>query len=291
MQETRTFMEKEFAMAQHALDLVVEYVIKYGLQALYGLLILLVGIKVGGWVEKSTEKLCVKKHMDITLARFLAAAVKIVIIAFAGLITLEKFGITISPIIAAVSATIFGASFALQAPLSNYAAGLSIILTRPFTIGNTVTIREFSGVVEEVKLAYTVLSTPSGERITIPNKYIVGEVLINSHEIKMTQTSVGISYGDDPQKAIRLIEGVLAKSLRILKSPGPQVGIESFGDSSIMIGIRYWAPTKELIDLLHEIHLEIHRAFKAQNITIPFPQREVRLNGLVGGSPAAFPRA
>lgn len=291
MQEARTFMEKEFAMAQHALDLVVEYVIKYGLQALYGLLILFVGVKVGGWVEKSVEKLCVKKHMDVTLAKFLAAAVKIIIIAFAGLITLEKFGITISPIIAAVSATIFGASFALQAPLSNYAAGLSIILTRPFTIGNTVTIQEFSGVVEEVKLPYTVLSTPSGERITIPNKHIVGEVLINSREIKMTETVVGISYGDDPEKAIRVIEGVLAKFPQILRSPASQVGILSFGDSSIQIQVRYWAPTKELVDLLHDVNLEIHRAFKAQNVTIPFPQREVRLIGAANGSPSASLRA
>ncbi|MCG3176633.1 MAG: Small-conductance mechanosensitive channel [Candidatus Omnitrophica bacterium] len=287
MQEARTFMEKEIVMAQHALDLIVEYVVKYGLQALYGLLILFIGIKIGGWVERSVEKLCVKKHMDLTLAKFLAAGVKIVIVAFAGLITLEKFGITISPIIAAVSATIFGASFALQAPLSNYAAGLSIILTRPFTIGNTVTIQEYSGVVEEVKLPYTVLSTPSGERITIPNKHIVGEVLINSREVKMTETVVGISYGDDPERAIRIIQGVLAKFPAVLKTPGPQVGILEFGDSSINIQVRYWAPTKELVDLLHSVNLEIHKAFKAQSVTIPFPQRDVHIIGADSGAQSA----
>jgi small conductance mechanosensitive channel len=211
------------------------------------------------------------------MTAFLSGVVKIIVFMFAVLIALDKFGITISPFIATLSAMIFGASFALQAPLSNYAAGLTIIFTRPFVVGNTITIKGYNGVVEEVKLPSTILSTGDGEKITIPNKDIVGEVIINSMENKVTETTIGISYGDDPEAAIRLIRKTLTQFPQILKTPEPQIGVDNFGDSSILIGVRYWAPTKLQLVTKHAANLAIYYALKQAKITIPFPQREVRL--------------
>jgi small conductance mechanosensitive channel len=99
-----------------------------------------------------------------------------------------KFGISIAPFIAALGALAFGASFALQGPLSNYGAGLMIIIARPFVVGDTITVKNVSGIVEEVTLATTILTTEDGEKITIPNKHIVGEILNNSFANRKTRS-------------------------------------------------------------------------------------------------------
>ncbi len=277
-------MDKELQTMQHYYDVAVEYVVKYGLQVLFGIIILFVGKKLADWVGKIFAGVCHKRNLDITLTNFLTGVVKIVVLTFAALLALDKFGITISPFIASISAMIFGASFAIQAPLSNYAAGLSIILTRPFVVGNTITVKGFSGVVEEVKLPCTILSTPSGEHITIPNKDIVGEVIINSRENKMVQTTIGISYADNPKKAIETIKQVVKSFPQILTTPPPYIGIQSFGDSSINIGVYFWAPTKQNLESLHEVNLAIYEALQRAGITMPFPQREIRVLSAPNGS-------
>ena len=182
-----------------------------------------------------------------------------------------------APLIAALGAMAFGASFALQGPLSNYGAGLVIIMTRPFVVGNTILIDGINGVVEEVTLATTILSTEDGEKITIPNKQIVGEVLTNSFENKVVEASIGISYDDDPEKAIAIISGILSSDPKIPTDPFPRIGIEEYADSSINIGMRYWVPTKEYYETLYAVNLSIYKKFKEARITIPYPQRDVHM--------------
>jgi small conductance mechanosensitive channel len=253
-------------------SIVIEYLVKYGFQALLGVVILIVGYKLADWASHVFSNVCKKRHLDITLTNFFAMVVKIVIIALAGLIALDKFGITISPLLAAVSAAIFGASFALQAPLSNYAAGLTIIFTRPFVVGNTIAVKGYSGIVEDIKLPCTILVNGDGEHITIPNKDIVGEVIVNSFQNKLIESRIGISYADDPARAIDVIQRTLARFPQIAKDPGPQIGIASFGEYSIEIAIRYWAPTNDYTKNRHDVNLEIYRAIQSAGITIPYPQ-------------------
>ncbi len=270
-------IQEGIQMAQKAYDTIVEYLVKYGFQVLGGLIVLFVGFKLANWAAKLFENFCNKKKLDITLTHFLCGIVRGIVIVFAVLMALEKFGVTISPLIASVSALIFGASFAIQAPLSNYAAGLSVILTRPFVVGNTISVQGVSGVVEEVKLPCTILVNGDGEKITIPNKDIVGHILHNSAENKVVEKTLGISYSDDPKEAIRVISQVLAQNPKVTKVPAAQVGIDNFGESSIDIGMRYWVPTREYTVTMHAVNLAIHQALKNANITIPFPQREVRM--------------
>lgn len=270
-------IDKGVSMLQKIGETAAEYLVKYGFQVLGGLIILFVGLNLANWVARIFTRFCEKKHMDVTLTKFLAGIIKVLILVFVAIVALEKFGVTISPFIAAASALIFGASFAIQAPLSNYAAGLSVILTRPFVVGNTISVQNVSGVVEEVKLACTILSTEDGERITIPNKDIVGQILWNSKEFKVVEVTIGISYGDDPEKAMQVIRDALRKFPNVRQTPPPQIGIESFGDSAINIGLRYWVPTKEHRDSLHAANLGVYRALQNAKISIPFPQREVRM--------------
>jgi len=193
------------------------------------------------------------------------------------IVALGKFGITIAPFIAALAALAFGASFAIQGPLSNYGAGLVIILTRPFVVGNTIKVGEVSGIVEEVNLGATILTDEDGVKITVPNKHIVGEVLYNSEEFKIVEELVGISYDGKPEEAIRIIKNTLDEFQEISKDPTPRVGIQEFGDSSINIGLRYWIPTRKYFETLYSVNLAVYKQLKQANIEIPFPQRDIHV--------------
>jgi small conductance mechanosensitive channel len=190
---------------------------------------------------------------------------------------LNKFGITIAPFIAAIGAVAFGATYALQGPLSNYGAGLAIILGRAFLVGDTITVAGVFGVVEEVTLAHTTLRTEDGVKITVPNKHIVGEILHNSGEYRIVESSVGISYGADPTKAIEVIAQALATFPQLKGGTAPQIGIDDFHDSSVAIGYRYWVPTQRYIETMHGVNLAVYQALGRAGITIPFPQRVVTM--------------
>ncbi len=263
--------------AQKFIDALIAFCVSYGLQVLGALIVLGLGVIAGNWAAGILGKFLQKKNLDITLSKFLISVVKLIILGFAMIVALGKFGISTSPLVAALSAAVFGASFALKGPLSNYGAGLSIILSRPFKVGETITVRDVSGVVEEVKLACTRLVNEDGIIITIPNNQIVGEILHNSKLNRVVESSVGISYDADPEKAIQVITEVLSKYPEIVKQPGAQIGIASFGDFAINIGYRYWVPTTKYFHISYSVNLGVYRALKESRINIPFPQQEVRI--------------
>jgi small conductance mechanosensitive channel len=270
-------MEIELDTIQQIYNVVFEFLINYSFQILGAIIILIVGAKLAGWLGRLVTNLCEKKNVDITLARFLGNVVKILTLTFVIIIAIGKFGISIAPFIAALGAIAFGTSFAISGPVSNYGAGLVIILSRPFVIGDTITINNVSGIVEEIHLATTILTTEDDEKITIPNKHIIGEILLNSFNNRIVESSVGISYQDDPEKAIAVIREALSRIDDICSEPPPQIGIEAFGESSIDLGMRYWVPTKKYFQTLYRGNLAVHKALMQAQITIPFPQRDVNL--------------
>ncbi|MCP3873864.1 MAG: mechanosensitive ion channel [Desulfobacteraceae bacterium] len=270
-------MKDEITAVQKLVETLIEFCVSYGFQVVGAIVILILGAAVGNWVARLILRMMQKKSIDITLSKFLSNIVKILIIVFAVIIALGKFGITIAPFIAALGAAAFGASFALQGPLSNYSAGLLIIMTRPFTVGNTISVAGVSGVVEEIKLACTILTDEEGEVITIPNKKIIGEILHNSQENKIVQGVIGISYDSNPDNAISIIQDILSKNIDVNTENDPIVGIKSFGDSSIDIGFRYWVPTVKYFNTSYAVNLAVFNALNENNIDIPFPQRDVRI--------------
>ena len=189
-------MENELETLTKLVDKGIEFGVAYGFQILGALVFLVIGLKVGGWLGTRVAMLCEKRELDVTLSRFVGNVVKIVILIFVIMATLGNFGITIAPLIALAGATAFGATFALQGPLSNYGAGLAIILTRPFVVGNTIKIQDVSGVVEEVTLAATVLRGEDRETITVPNKEVVGQTaaLIRGFRKPDSYKGKGIRY-------------------------------------------------------------------------------------------------
>ena len=270
-------MLEDIAEVEKYMDIIIEFALKHGFQVVYAIIILIIGLIIARWLANMVVRVCEARKLDITLSRFLGNVVRLSVLAFVMIIVLGKFGIAMTPFIAAIGAVAFGSSLALAGLLSNYGAGLSIIITRPFVVNDTIKIQGVSGVVEEVGLAATHLSTEDGERITIPNKHIVGEILINSFENKVVETSIGISYDDDAPKAIDTIEQALQKIPEIVAEPSPQIGIEEFADSSVNIGMRYWVPTKQYFQTLYLANQAVYDALNKAGITIPFPQRDIHM--------------
>lgn len=219
-------MQEELAVVQKMYTTVVEFLVQYSFQIIGAIIILLLGVKLANWLARLVINFGEKKKLDPTLTGFLGGAVRMVVLAFVCIIAIGKFGISVAPIVAALSALAFGSSFAIQGPLSNYGAGISIIVSRPFVVGDTISVKGVTGVIDEIRLACTILSTEDGELITIPNKHIVGEILHNSFANKVIETSVGISYDDEPTTAISAITAALAGIEDIAQDPPPRWGLK-----------------------------------------------------------------
>jgi len=258
-------------------EMALAFLVDYSFQILGAIIIFIIGLFVARWVGRVVERFCRKQKLDEILVRFISGAARIIILIGVGIICLGKFGISVTPFVAAIGALSLGAGLALQGLLSNYGAGLALMIVRPFTVGDTLTLLGVSGVVSQVNLGNTIMETEDGEKITIPNKQIMGEVLINSHANKIWEGSIGIAYSSDPQKAIAVITRVLAEQPQVISDPAPQVGIQQFGDSAIVIGFRYWIPTQQYYRLGFQINEKIFTQFRAEGVQIPFPQQEVRL--------------
>lgn len=267
-------MELELDTVTRLVEKGIEFGLAYGFQILGGLVFLIIGLKVGGWLGVRVALLCERKGIDVTLSRFFGNVAKIVVVIFVVIATLGNFGITIAPLIALAGASAFGLTFALQGPLSNYGAGLAIILTRPFVVGNTVKIQNVSGVVEEVTLAATVLRGEDRETITVPNKEVVGQILVNSEANRIVESVLYVAADDDPLGVADLIRNVLVEALDPEIAP-PQVGIQDFAYGGVVIGVRYWAPSTQYFQTRFDMNAKIKRALDDAGVKLlkaPWPE-------------------
>ncbi len=253
-------------------DVLIEFGVTYGFQILGALLFLFVGLKAGGWLSRRIQGLCEAKGIDVTLSKFIGNTVKFLILTVLAIITLGNFGISIAPLIALAGASAFGATMALQGPLSNYGAGLSIILARPFIVGNTITVGETSGVVVEVKMAYTQLLGEDGERITIPNKDIVGRVIVNSETRRVVQTKIAVTADADIDRAVEAAKDAVAKALPKADAEAggaePQVGLHDFTYGGLILGVRFWVPSSQYYDLRYKVNLAVLAALRAAGVPL-----------------------
>lgn len=270
-------MEKELKEAQEIYRLITEFFITYSFQIIGAIIIIVIGILVARKVSNLVLKICENKGLDVTLSRFIANSTKLAIIIMIAIIALGKIGISVTPFIAAIGALSLGAGLALQGLLSNYGAGLNIVLARPFVVGDTIRIKDVIGQVKEVHLAYTILNNEDDIEITIPNKHIVGEIICNSHADTLAEETICISYDNDPEKAVAVIMKALESVQALNKVRKSQVGIEDFADSGINLGIRFWAPTISYFETRYRANASIYKALKEADITIPYPQREIRI--------------
>lgn len=272
-------MNEELEQFTEVYNLIVTYLVTYSFQIFGAIVILIIGFFLGRKLSAVVLRLCEKKNLDITLSRFFASCTRIAVVASAFVIALPKLGIQITPFVAAIGALGLGAGLAVQGLLANYGAGLSIILSRPFVVGDTIRVHGVWGIVKEVHLAFTMLTNEDGEIITIPNKHIVGEIIHNSQEDTVLELSVGIAYSSDADAAVKAIRSKLADVDGLSKSRSIQIGIDSFGDSSVNLEVRCWVKTEQYYEVKFASNQLIFAALKEAGIEIPFPQREVRMLG------------
>lgn len=270
-------MFEELEELQGITQSIVQFMVEYSFQILGALIMVAVGYLVSRKLSGAVERLMLAQKIDVTLSRFVSNSLYAILLTLVILIALSQLGISITPLIAAVGAVSLGAGLALQGMLANYAAGFTIILTRPFVVGDTINVQGVTGVVDKVTLPYTLLVDEDEVQIQIPNRHIVGEVLHNSETERLVELEVGVTYGSDPHKVIEVISKALAGIEGVSEKRQPLIGIDNYGDSSVNFGVRFWAPTESHFQSRYAANLAIFDALKATDITIPFPQREVRI--------------
>lgn len=270
-------MNEELQQVEAMKDKLIVYFVENGVRIAIAIGIIVLGFWVGKFIAGLILKICEKREIDITLARFFAGFTRIVIIAFAAMMALSKAGIEITPFIALVGASAFGLSLAVQGPISNYGAGIVLIITRPFKVGDTLSVSGQTGLIHSINLGSTRLENEDEEIITIPNRKVLGEIFVNSQEFKVVESVVGIEYAADPEQAIACISTAIKSIAGIAPGRDPDVGIDEFADSAINIGYRVWVPTRVYHKTRYKVNLAIYHALKEAKINIPFPQRDVHL--------------
>lgn len=271
----------------HATRNLTELVIRYGPRVLTALVILLIGGWLARRIGRSFNGLLERRAMDPPLRLVLVRALSGLLVMFALLLALQNLGIEIVPLLAGLGVVGVGASLAMQGVLSNIVAGLTIILTRPYRLGEYIAISGVEGQVEEVTLFATRLSHPDRSIVVVPNRKIVGEILHNYGATRQLDLATAVPYGSDLERVIGLITSVLDRSPRILKEPPPLIGVTTLADSSIAIAIRPWVKVVDYVHAGTEVYQALLVAFAAAGISCPFPQREVRL--LAAPPPAVKP--
>lgn len=262
---------------EDAKKLIIDFFISYGLQIIGALIILGLGALLAKYLGRILDEALTKKGMEPPLRNLICRGVKILIFAFTAVLALEKFGVPIAPMVAGIGVAGVGIGLAMQGVLGNVVAGLTIIFTKPFRIGEWVEMLGEHGEVVSIELFTTTLAHPDRSRVIIPNRKIVGEILHNHGAIRQLDLSVGVAYATDLNAAIAAVRRVLEANPRVLKDPVPVVGVSALGDSAITIVVKPWAAVAHYGPTGAEVNLAIIEEFRRCNISIPFPQREIRI--------------
>ncbi len=257
----------------------IDLAFTFGPKLVVACLILLAGYYVGRWMGRITDSVLLKIELDVTLRILLVRIVRLLVIGLFGVLALQNLGVELLPLIAGLGVAGAGLALAMQGVLSNLAAGLTIIFTRPFKVGEYISIVGEEGQVEAISLFSTILNHPDLSRVVIPNRKIAGEILHNYGQIRQVKQTVGVAYDTDLNAALARINGLLAANPQVLQQPAPLIQVAALGDSSINIAIRPWVSVEAFSTVAGEINQSILGSFRDGGISIPLPQREVRLLG------------
>ncbi|MEZ4388893.1 MAG: mechanosensitive ion channel [Candidatus Krumholzibacteriia bacterium] len=261
----------------------------YGLKVVGAIVILIIGRIVAGSVRRGVRKLGNARGWDKSLVSFLASLIYFFTMAFVGVAVLGTFGVQTASIVAVLGAASFAVGLALQGSLANFAAGVMILLFRPFKVGDYVEVGGVAGSVKSIAIFSTIMATPDNVRIEVPNGKIYGDIIKNygGYDTRRIDLVVGVGYGDDLGQAIKVITEVVHKDSRILAEPAPQIAVAELADSSVNLVVRPWVNGADYWDCRFDLTRGIKEALDAHGIEIPFPQRTVTM--VQGKSIAAIP--
>ena len=238
---------------------------------------------IGKWLSRkisiSMSKLLINKEVDQTLVDFLKKIVYFGLLIVTILAALTQMGIETTSFVAIIGAAGLAVGLALQGSLSNFAAGVLLIILRPFKVGDFIEAAGVAGKVEGISILTTNLATPQNEAVVIPNSAITSGNIKNysAKEMRRVDMVFGIGYDDDIKKAKEILNDLIAKDSRVLKEPAPKIALSELADSSVNFVCRPWVKSADYWDLYFDMHEAVKTRFDAEGISIPFPQRDVHM--------------
>lgn len=272
-------MNNQLETLEHVKRTIIDLTIQFGPKVLVAVAIVVLGIFAGRWAGRIIDGGLRKFNLEPPVRQLLVRIVRIFVLGLFAIMALQNLGVELLPLIAGLGVAGAGIALAMQGVLGNMVAGLTIIFTRPFRVGEYISIVGEEGQVENISLFSTVLSHPDLSQVIIPNRKIVGEVLHNYGKIRQVDVIIGVAYDTDLNKALSVISEVLQNNPRVLKVPVPAIGVSVLAQSSINIAVKPWVNVPDYGPAGGELKKTIVETFRSRNIVIPFPQHEVRMLG------------
>ncbi len=251
----------------------------YGLKIIGAIVTLIIGVWIAKLLARTLGKVLRKREVDETLIKFAVSLVRIGLITFVIISAAAQLGIQTASFVAVIGAAGLAIGFALQGSLSNFASGVMLIIFKPIKVGNYIEGGGVAGSVESVGIFVTTLITPDNRVIYVPNSNITGNNIVNNSvkDTRRVDMVFGIGYGDDIDKAKSVIQSVIDSDSRVLKDPAPQIVVSELADSSVNFNVRPWVNSADYWGVYFDVTEAIKKKFDAENISIPFPQRDVHM--------------
>lgn len=268
---------------EQAKSTIIDLAIKFGPKVVVAILILTAGVFAGRWVGNVLGRSLERFHLEPPVRVLLLRVVKLIVFALFFIMALQNLGVDLLPLIAGLGVAGAGIALAMQGVLGNLVAGLTIIFTRPFRVGDYVAMVGVEGRVEEIELFSTQLSHADRSIVVVPNRKIVGEILHNYGQIRQLDLSVPIGHADDLARALAVVQEVVAANPRVLKEPVAITGVRALADASISIAVKPWVLVPDYGPAGAEINQAIVEKLSAAGVAYPSTVRELRI---VGGAPS-----
>ncbi len=260
-------------------SMIMEYATLYGFRLLGAILIFIVGRWVAALARKVIERMMTKSEVDTTLVKFTGNLTYGLLMVVVVLAALNQIGVQTTSFIAIIGAAGLAIGFALQGSLSNFAAGIMLIVFRPFKVGDFIMAGGEAGIVEEIALFTTQMRSPDNKTIIVPNSGITGGNITNfsTKDTRRIDLVIGVSYQDDLKKVKAVLSDILTNDERVLKDPAPTIGVVELADSSIDFAVRPWVKASDYWAVYFDTLQTIKERFDAEDISIPFPQRDIHV--------------
>ncbi|MFM9980998.1 MAG: mechanosensitive ion channel family protein [Burkholderiales bacterium] len=271
---------------EQAKSTLIDLAIKFGPKVIVALLIIAAGVYASRWAGAIFNKWLGKLTLEPPVRQLLVRVARLIVVGLFLIMALQNLGVDLLPLIAGLGVAGAGVALAMQGVLGNLVAGLTIIFTRPFRVGEYVSMIGVEGRVESIDLFSTRLSHPDHSIVVVPNRKIVGEILHNYGQIRQLNLSVSIGRAEDLARALAVVNEVVKANARVLKDPEPVVGVKALGDASISIAVCPWVKVPDVGPASAEINQAIVEKFGAAGVDYPASLRELRLVG-GGAGPAA----
>ena len=261
----------------HVQELLVDLAVRYGFQVLGALVVVAAGVLVSRWIGALVSAQLGRRQMEPPMQQLIIRAMRAIVMLFALVVALDKLGFQIAPLVAGIGVAGLGIGIALQGVLSNVIAGLTIIFTKPFRVGEHIEIVGMKGDVSTIELFSTTLVHPDQSRIIIPNRKIVGEILHNFGTMRQLHLSVAVPHGSDLNVVLGLVRDVVGANSRVLSQPAAVVGVAQIEPTGVRIGVHPWVKVPDVVAAEAELYRTLVERFGSAGVGVPLPRQEVQL--------------